>query len=184
MENEELYSVFVNHTTRNSRYSSGVIDVASNINVTSMELYTAGLVEMGGKLTIFAILDNDAGGYINFTINGTIYSVPVVGGRAVLSVSPVLAPGSYEVEALYLGDDVYCGQLNTTDIVVKVKLNPSATVIAPSVAINGTNITIQASTNFNLDDEALKTFDSLQFVVRNCCCFCYTFFFSNLVVYK
>ena len=177
--------MLVKHYTGLSKYRSVLFDIPAGISVSRFELIVPEKINYGDNLTVVAILNENATGNVSFTVGELDPIIKTISnGRAELSVDPELGLGTYEVVAVFNSDSTaYSDDRAVANFSVRVNANPSVTVIAPETFTNSTNISIQAFTNFDLTNEALSSILSLQFVVRNCCCFCYTFFFSNLVVY-
>ena len=66
----------------------------------------------GGNVEITAEVDEDATGYVAFTINGTTYNIDVFYGKAVFN--GFFPEGNYEMQVEYLGDDWFNG--NSTSV--------------------------------------------------------------------
>ena len=89
------------------------------------------VTDFGDYIEVNVILQSDAQGSVNYTINGESHEVKIVNGEAKWNITD-LEPGQYDLKANYSGDDVYMSVENKTIIIVKAPEKP---------ADNGTNDT-------------------------------------------
>ena len=165
------YSVFVRDFVGPSRFNSFLFELPVHVKVTDLVLVVPDVISVGDNLTVVAVVNSNAHGNVSFTINGSVYNVSVVGGRAILSVNPGLAVGEYNIDALFVSDgsNDFADQMNSSAFTVKVKTSPSVTIIAPETVANNTILSISAKLNFIAPTE-------LQLVVRLQHFFNHTFF--------
>ncbi|WP_407410783.1 Ig-like domain repeat protein [Methanobrevibacter sp.] len=103
---------------------------------------TSDVVVNGHDITVTVNLDNDATGFVEFTLNNNTIYVKVTDGKAVYNA--VLPTGNYTLAAKYLGDEDF--NINVSDIpisVVEIPLND--TPVDLDIEIFENNVTITAS---------------------------------------
>jgi len=94
-------------------------------------------IDYDGELVVVTLPD-DATGFITFDLNGTKTYVPVVNGKANLTVPKNLPTGEYDLNATYSGDDSYPSTSNSTKLFIQDKR--SSNPINLSVEDNGINV--------------------------------------------
>ena len=166
------YIVDASHSVGLTRNVSTSFEMVSpDKTVVPLNVVVNGDVYVDSNITITVTTKNDAEGNITFTINGTNYTRELVGGVATLNTNHNLLGGHYNVTVLYNGSSSYHGQMNSTLLVVKVNADPNAYISElPKYVINGTNVTLSATTNFGGVQSVL------QFVVLSTILFDHTIF--------
>ena len=135
-----------------SEVTPGVTVVDNHNYINSTELIPSSLtvsvadVSYGGNFTINVKLDVPVDDVVYVTINGKEYEVDVENGTGSLVVSDKLAAGSYNVSAVYEGDDMYDesnADSNFTVSPLTAKLSASDVKMTYNAAVK--SMTVKAS---------------------------------------
>ena len=104
-------------------------------------------IDVGDVAYINVTVPNNATGHVVVSINGTNYTINLTEGKGILPVKG-LGNGTYDIVAIYLGDEQYFSSVNDTQTftVSKVQSQINITVSHDGIIANGSdvNITIEA----------------------------------------
>ncbi|WP_407375765.1 Ig-like domain-containing protein, partial [Methanobrevibacter sp.] len=96
----------------------------------------------GYDVTVTVNVDENATGFVKFTLNGNNIFAEVIDGKAVINM--ILPAGNYTVPAAYLGDDDF--NANATEIEIEVsEISLNDTQITAEISLNENNVTITVS---------------------------------------
>ncbi|WP_458456914.1 hypothetical protein [Methanobrevibacter sp.] len=101
----------------NVHYSAQTIKSSFEVTKIFPELSVA-KTTVDGKTVLTANVPKDAGGNINFEINGSTYKAQITKGSAVVTL-PDMAPGTYPLKSSYGGNYKYLPETKTRTITIK-----------------------------------------------------------------
>jgi len=108
---------FANSTTK----EFDILKLNSTVKV------TVNPIKVDDVATIEITVPGDIDGTVKVDVNGTIYSVDIVGGTGSLDLKDLKA-GSYDVNVTYIENDKYLSSFNDTAKFTVTKINPAVTV--------------------------------------------------------
>jgi hypothetical protein len=142
-----------NYTSADSSMVSFTVETAATTVSLSSDANPCQNMETGGiEATVTSTAIGTIGGCVEFYIGGGIYAIePVVNGVALLPFS-LLAVGSYDFTAYYIGDSNFSPAWGSQDLVQVVNPNPTTvalTASATSFSNSGGSITLTATISYN-----------------------------------
>jgi hypothetical protein len=109
---------------------------------------TGDAIDVGEVATITITVPGDIDATVKVDVNGTVYSVDIVGGTGSLDIKDLKA-GTYDINVTYVENDRYLSSFNDTAKVVVSKVKP--TVAVDTSDINRGEVAI---VNVTLPDDA------------------------------
>ena len=121
-----------NKTIELSRNFNTTIDVKSDVNETTV--------------TLTVEVDNYAVGFVEISVAGKKFYVPVVEGVAIFENK--YNKGTYQATVTYLGDDLFNANTTTVDFTVSV-IDPTLknTTVDVNVSVSGNDVTVTVNVN-------------------------------------
>ena len=120
-------------------------------------------INVGEDVTITVSVPVDATGDIIITVNGEDYTVAIVNGKAIKTITN-LGAGTYDVTVKYAGDNNYNNASNITKFTVS-KINPVMDVTADNI-IFGDDLIISALLPADINGEVIITVDGKEYTVN------------------
>ena len=84
----------------------------------------------GNNVTLTVSVNKDASGFVKFTLGGRNVFAEVVDGKAVINV--IVSEGSYDVDAVYLGDDEFNENVTVISFTVEAPESSDVSITVPS----------------------------------------------------